>query len=183
MPSIAEMTEFCGYRSTKAVRDILRILEREAWISRDSRKARSIRVLAATQPLASLCQVPLLGAIPAGLAEIQTERVEKHIGVNQATLGLRESSSLFALKVHGDSMVGRGIFDGDLAVIDGKGTYADGCVVAALVDGEVTLKTLVDPGNGRKSFLKAENPIYSDIYPIMSLSVQGVVKTIIRTLP
>ncbi len=183
MPSIQEITEYCGYKSTKATRDHLHVLSRDGWISREPGKARSISVLTEESGSLSLDRIPVLGAIPAGPADARAEYVEGHIGVSLASLGICRTSKIFALKVHGNSMTERGIFDGDTAIIDGAGACSNGSVVAALVDGEVSLKTLVDPGDREKAFLKAENPIHSDIYPVLSLSIQGVVRAIIRTSP
>jgi len=81
------------------------------------------------------------------------------------------------LKVRGDSMIGAGIHDGDLAVLEFKEPrHSD--VVAALIDGETTLKRYVY-SHGRP-FLKAENPQFPNLMPVRELVIQGVMVALIR---
>ena len=84
----------------------------------------------------------------------------------------------FALEVRGDSMTGKHILDGDLVVLEHGANPKPGDVVAALIDGESTLKTFLL--RGTKPFLKAENPKYPDLIPAQELVIQGVLKLVIR---
>lgn len=179
MPSIQEITDHCHYASTRATRDHLDALERGGWISRTKGKARSLQVVDKTQNT-RFPRIPILGSIPAGMTEEQSQSQGRWLDIAPSSLGLENTTSLFAVDVRGDSMIERGIFDGDLAIIDSKSTPANGDAVAALVDEEVTLKTLIQKGN--HAYLKAENPSYHNIFPLHSLQIQGVVRTIIRTL-
>ena len=75
-------------------------------------------------------------------------------------------------------MIGRHILDGDLVILERGPDPRNGQVVAALVDGERTLKTYVVK-NGQP-YLKAENPKYPDLIPAQELVIQGVFKALIR---
>ena len=77
-------------------------------------------------------------------------------------------------------MTGRKFFDGDLVLLDRASTPKNQDVVAALIDQECTLKTLVIK-NG-ETWLKAENPAYPDLIPAHDLQIQGVAKAVIRIL-
>ena len=84
------------------------------------------------------------------------------------------------LRVRGESMRGAGILNGDLVVVEPTPAPRQNQIVAALIDGESTLKRLVRV-NGRW-FLKAENPDFPELYPREDLVIQGVVRTVIRRL-
>jgi repressor LexA len=98
--------------------------------------------------------------------------------VDIETLGFKPTRNTFALRVSGDSMIGRHIVHGDVVVLEHGPEPRPGDIVAALVDGESTLKTFVRK-NGRP-FLKAENPKYPDLMPAEELMIQGVFKALIR---
>jgi repressor LexA len=99
------------------------------------------------------------------------------VAVDLSSIGLSEGARTFALTVRGDSMIGAHIQEGDVVVLEYR-EPRDGDVVAALIDGETTLKRFV-LDNGRP-FLKAENPAYPDLIPAMELIVQGVVVALTR---
>ncbi|MFM8763918.1 MAG: LexA family protein [Spartobacteria bacterium] len=92
-------------------------------------------------------------------------------------LGIQTHARTFALRVRGDSMTGAHILDGDIVILELK-PPAHGRVVAALIDGESTLKTfLVRAG---KPYLRAENPDYPDLIPAQELVIQGVMVALLR---
>jgi repressor LexA len=80
--------------------------------------------------------------------------------------------------VAGDSMMGRHILDGDIVVLEHGPEPRHGDIVAALIDGESTLKTFLRKSG--KPYLKAENPKYPDLIPAQELMIQGVFKALIR---
>lgn len=77
-------------------------------------------------------------------------------------------------------MTGRGIYNGDLVVVDRDRYPKEKDIVVALIDGENTLKTLVK--QGEQFVLKAENPNYPDLIPVEKMSTQGVVRVVLRRL-
>ena len=101
------------------------------------------------------------------------------IHVDLEALKIPKSSRIFALKVSGDSMIGKCIMDGDVVVLEQNADPKPGDVVAALIDGLSTLKTyVVERG---RPYLRAENPQYPNLIPMDELMVQGVMRMLIRT--
>ena len=94
------------------------------------------------------------------------------------SIGFKPTRNSFALRVTGDSMMGRHILAGDVVVLEHGPEPHNGQVVAALIDGESTLKTFVLKGG--KPYLRAENPKYPDLIPAQELMIQGVLKALIR---
>jgi repressor LexA len=135
-----------------------------------------------TSPLAKLrrqiMDVPLFGSIPAGLAQNREQEAEGCISVDIQSIGFKPTRNTFALRVTGDSMIGRHICDGDIVVLEHGPEPRSGQIVAALIDRKSTLKTFVLK-NG-KPFLKAENPGYPDLVPSDDLMIQGVFRALLR---
>ena len=179
-PCVREMRDHFGLSSTRAVCDRLDALEKKGLIARAPGKARSIRIVCDTTDHQITADVPIRGHIPAGSAVDAEEMIEGMIRVGVETLGFEPTEKTFALVVHGDSMEGRGILDGDRVIVDGTREARNGDMVAALIDRECTLKTLVK--DRKNAFLKPENPAYGILMPVDDLQIQGVARTLIRTL-
>ena len=175
-PSSREIQSFFGFQSQTAAMNHLRALEKKGVIRRTPGKARSavdpnLRFPRGFKP------VPLLGQIASGMPVESAELGEASLGIDLAAFGIRNSADVFALKVRGESMSGAQIADGD-AVILQKRLPKNGDIVAALIDGETTLKRyLVENG---QPFLKAENPAYPNLLPAAELSIQGVMIGLLR---
>ena len=75
-------------------------------------------------------------------------------------------------------MIGRHILNGDIVILEHGPEPRNGDIVAALIDGESTLKTFLKKGG--KPYLKAENPKYPDLIPAQELMIQGVFRALIR---
>ena len=176
VPSTREIQEFFGFASQTAAVNHLRALEKKGIIQRQPGKARAVAVVSQLRR-EPIVDVPIYGSIAAGFAETAQQEEEGTISVDAETLGLAKSHRPFALKVRGDSMVGAGINDGDLAILENREPQP-GAIVAALIDGETTLKRLV--AQRGRYFLKAENPAYPDFLPLAELRVQGVLVALIR---
>jgi repressor LexA len=178
-PTYQEIADHFGFRSVNAVTGHIRLLRQKGWLESEAGKARSLRL---TSPLAKLrsriVDIPLLGAIPAGFPEQGEAEAEGCVSVDIASVGFTPTRNTFAVRVRGVSMIGRHILDGDLVVLERGPDPRNGQIVAALVDGERTLKTFV-VRNG-KPYLKAENPKYPDLIPAQELVIQGVFKALIR---
>ncbi len=179
-PCVREMRDHFGLRSTRAVCDRLDALEKKGLIDRDPGKARSVRLVGEEARQEATVVVPVLGHIPAGVAVDAEEMVEGTIRIGVETLGFEPTGKTFALVVHGDSMEGRGILDGDRIIVDGTREAENGDMVAALIDQACSLKTLVKDADG--VFLKPENPAYGNLIPVDDLLIQGVARTLIRTI-
>jgi repressor LexA len=175
-PSARELCAHFRFSSPKAATDHLQALEKKGCIQRQPGKARSISILVPPRG------IPLLGEIPAGLPGEATEFLQDNLDCQPKDFGIHDARKAFALKVRGDSMIGRHLVDGDIVILEHRAMPRHGDIVAALLDGEATLKTLVLSGD--KAWLKAENPNYPKLFPIGSLEIQGVARGVIRkTLP
>lgn len=173
-PTLQDICRHFGFKSKRAASDHLSALERKGFITRDG-SARGIRILQAPE-----AGVPLLGSIAAGWPEDRNDAEPDRLMIEPAAFGIRESGKAFALRVRGDSMTGRQLFDGDIVLCDAAVTPRHEQIVAALINNETTLKTLIVQRG--KSWLRAENPRYPDLIPATGLVVQGVVRGVIRFL-
>jgi repressor LexA len=179
VPTLREIAAQFGFRSHRAAACHLDAIKRKGFLASDPGKARSLRL---TSPLAKLrsrvLDIPLFGSIPAGFAQNREQAVEGCVSVDIESLGFKPARNTFALRVAGDSMIGRHILNGDIVVLEHGPEPRPGDIVAALIDGESTLKTFLRK-NG-KPYLKAENPKYPDLIPAQELMIQGIVRTLIR---
>ncbi|MBB5030533.1 LexA family protein [Prosthecobacter vanneervenii] len=122
-------------------------------------------------------QVPLLGSIIAGRPEFQEGRVDSCIDIDPTTLRLPKNARTFALKVRGDSMCRAAILEGDIVIMELR-EAKHGDIVAALIDGETTLKRFIVKGG--VPYLRASNPNYPDLIPARELVIQGVLIALLR---
>jgi len=145
-PSIREMADHMDIRSTNGVNDHLKALERKGYISRGSGlKSRAISLLVEPpgarkhQAQEPVLAIPVLGRVAAGQPVLSEENYEETVHVGTSLL--RGNQKMFALRVRGESMIEKGIFDGDIVFVRPQQTADNGQTVVALVDGEATVKT------------------------------------------
>lgn len=180
-PTYREIADRFGFKSVRSASDHVRALEQKGYLRRHGGRSRGIELLISEQSNAKdTISIAVLGDIPAGSPEQKIEYDQGVIQVDRKLLGASADHHLFALRVDGDSMTGRGIHEGDWIVVDADAATREGDVVVALIDERNTLKTLAK----RKDhfYLKAENPSHSDWVPLEELSIQGVVKTVLRRM-
>lgn len=167
-PTIRELGDALGIRSTNGVNDHLKALERKGFISREQAKSRAVFLTetgleetggapasaeVAAEPLNAgrvgpeVLSIPLLGRIAAGSPIEAIEQADEYVVVEPSFLGRHADSGVFALEIDGDSMIGDGILDGDTVFIRPQQTARRGEIVAAVVDGSATLKRYY-PENG-----------------------------------
>jgi len=190
-PTLREIGKRFDISSTNGVRYFLGKLEAEGKIERRNWTARGIKVAraypddgsqmdgAVARPLPNVRRVPILGRVPAGQPLVSEENVEGTIMLDEK---LARGFEVFAVKVKGDSMIGAGINDGDIAVVKKNLAPMPGDIVVALLDDEVTLKRLIK--RDKSLLLKPEN----DQYPEINLSqlthkeirILGTVISIVR---
>jgi repressor LexA len=184
VPSLREIMERFGFTSTATVASHLELLEKKGAIRRQPGRSRNI-ILEDVIPRKNdfhhskegMMEVPVYGMIPAGVPEGQEQEVDRCISVDPETLRIPRTAKTFALEVRGDSMIGAGILNRDLVIMEfAEPRHRD--IVAALIDGDVTLKRyLIESG---RPFLRAENPLYPDLIPARELVIQGVFRALIR---
>jgi repressor LexA len=141
-PSIREIAKKFRIKSTKTVSDLLASLSQKGFIERDQSRSRGVRIVgfsgtANTQP------VPYFGKVHAGEPALLPEHREGYITMDRRFL---PSDDVFFLKIKGESMMGRGIFDGDYVMVSPSTRAKDGDIVAARLGDEATVKTLTHRG-------------------------------------
>lgn len=177
-PTIREIGTKFNIHSTNGVRYFLSKLEKEGLIRRMEHTARGISLVKPVEQN-SARSLPILGRVPAGGPGIGEEHIEGHILVDERIVRGKE---VFAVRVQGDSMIGAGINDGDIAVVRKNPEPPSGEIVIALIDDEVTLKRLFRRGN--EVVLKPENDMYEEI--VLSnlsdrqISIIGTLEAIVR---
>ena len=175
-PSTREIQEHFGFASQTAAMNHLRALERRGVLRRHAGKARALTLVAALRR-DPIIDIPIHGSIAAGFAQLTEQSSEGVLSLDTRTVGVRRNARVFALKVRGDSMIGAQISDGDLVVLESR-EPKNRDIVAALIDGETTLKRFV-MSRGR-AYLKAENPKFPDLVPVTELVIQGVMVALVR---
>jgi repressor LexA len=177
-PSTREIQRHFAFASQTAALNHLRALDRKGAIHRRAGKARAVSVVSEL-PRGRIIDVPVYGRIAAGMAETIEQEIDGVLSLDAASAGIGRKTRVFALKVRGDSMIGAQINDGDTVVLEAR-EPRDGDIVAALIDGETTLKRYVIADG--KPYLHAENPRFPDLIPARELVVQGVVTTLVRRI-
>lgn len=176
-PTVREIGEAVGLTSSSSVHAQLANLERKGMLHKDPTKPRAV---ALSVPRAGAVTVPVVGRIAAGSPLLADEHIEDHIAVPESYADDRDH---FALTVTGDSMIGAGIFDGDLVVVRSQEHARDGDIVAALLPGpaedEATVKRLGHDGD--RVMLIPENPSLEP-YEMPDGRILGKVVAVLRKL-
>lgn len=177
MPSTRDIQHDFGFASQTAAMSHLRALERKGVIQRLPGKARAV-IFPEELDRGEIFDIPIFGNIAAGIAQDVEQEKQGCVSVDIAALGIPRHARTFALKVRGDSMIGAHICNGDTVILEFR-EPRKGDIVAALIDGETTLKRfVVEKG---KPFLRAENPDYPDLIPARELVIQGVLIALLRS--
>jgi repressor LexA len=150
-------------------------LERKGFLDRHARKARAL--ITPVQKV-RITDIPIYGQIPAGMSALTEQTIEGHVSLDTRSANISKNREKFALRVQGDSMIGAHILDGDIVILEDSKEVQNGDIVAALIDGETTLKRYVME-HGRP-YLKAENPRYPNLIPARELKIQGVMVSLVR---
>jgi repressor LexA len=178
-PTTREIAAKFGWSSKRAAACHLEAIIHKGWLIAEAGKARSLRLVDTLKAVRrTVVEIPLLGSIPAGFGRDSEQEADECVPVTIESLGFKPTRNTFALRVAGDSMIGKHICDGDIAVFEHGPEPRSGQIVAALIDRKNTLKTFVVK-NG-KPYLKAENPKYPNLIPSEELVIQGVFKALIR---
>ncbi|WP_420881699.1 transcriptional repressor LexA [Rhodococcus sp. (in: high G+C Gram-positive bacteria)] len=163
-PSTREIADAVGLRSTSTVSKHLKALEDKGFLRRGGSMTRQLDVrpfLAGSTPGRSAentVTVPVVGDIAAGAPILAEEHADEMLSLPRELVG---SGTVFALRVRGESMVDAAICDGDTVVVRRQDEAHSGEIVAAMIDGEATVKVL-RRRNGHV-FLEPRNPAYEVI--------------------
>ena len=142
-PTMREIGQAAGLSSTASVTYQLQILEEKGWIRRDAARGRAIEITLPGQdgeaaPQDKTRLIPLVGRIAAGNPILAEQEVEEVLPLPESIVG---KGDLFLLQVKGDSMIDLAICDGDFVVIRSQKDAQKGEIVAAMINGEATVKT------------------------------------------
>lgn len=192
-PTIREIGEHLGIRSTNGVADHLKALKRKGFLNQDSMKSRALKpttpysknrnVVHAVFGGNKSVHVPLLGRVAAGVPILAEEQAEGSVVVDSVLIG--DGKKVFALKVVGDSMIDDGIFDGDYIFVR-KRSHADaGDIVVVMIENEATVKRYYP--EGERIRLQPANarlqPIFVHKRDFREIQILGVVVGVYRKLP
>jgi repressor LexA len=181
-PSMREIGEAAGLNSPASVKYQLDILEEKGLIRRDADRGRAMEVVLPDSMTGESAHtdktrfIPLVGAIAAGVPITADQQIEETFPLPESLVGKGE---LFMLKVKGESMINAAICDGDFVVIRQQKDANNGDIVAAMIDGEATVKTF-SRKNGHIWLLPANDdfgPIDGD-----QCEVLGIVTAVLRSL-
>ncbi|MCO1659511.1 transcriptional repressor LexA [Pseudonocardia humida] len=187
-PSVREIGDAVGLTSTSSVHHQLRTLERKGYLRRDPNRTRAVDVRAPEDDSAPAAApdaldgrpapafVPLLGDIAAGGPILAEQAVQDVFPLPREIVGEGE---LFLLNVRGDSMVEAAITDGDWVVVRQQPVAENGEIVAAMIDGEATVKTF--KRRDGHNWLMPANPAYDPI-PGDDATILGRVVAVLRRL-
>ena len=188
-PSIREIGDAVGLTSTSSVAHQLRTLERKGFLRRDPTRPRAVDVRGSDEAAAAVATemagsdalpvptfVPVLGRIAAGGPILAEQAVEEIFPLPRELVG---EGSLFLLKVVGESMIDAAICDGDWVVIRQQNVADNGDIVAAMIDGEATVKTFKRTAG--QVWLMPHNPAFDPI-PGNDAAILGKVVTVIRKI-
>lgn len=171
-PSVREICQAVGLKSTSSVQANLDALERAGYIERDPMLKRSIRLV--TNGDDNVTNVPIVGTVTAGMPILAVEQIEGYLPYSGS---VSSDKPLFALKVRGDSMINAGIFDGDIIVVEKTPTALNGEIVVAMVEDEATVKRFYkENGHFR---LQPENDDYEPII-VNEVVILGKVVSLVR---
>jgi repressor LexA len=195
-PSIREIGDAVGLTSTSSVAHQLRALERKGYLRRDPNRPRAVDVRgldetamraatgvtalravtseAGTPDQPTPTYVPVLGRIAAGGPILAEQAVEDVFPLPRELVG---EGSLFLLRVVGESMVDAAICNGDWVVVRQQNVAENGDIVAAMIEGEATVKTF--KRTGKEVWLLPHNPLFEPI-PGNDAQILGKVVTVIR---
>ena len=176
-PSVREICDAIGLKSTSSVHAHLETLTDKGWINRSKSKNRSIEILEEGfySPLREVVNIPIVGMVAAGSPIVAEENVEDTFPIPVEYL--QTSSDHFMLRVRGDSMVDCGIFNGDLVIVRQQNTATNGDIVVALIDDSATVKTYYkERGRFR---LQPENSEYAPII-VDEVTILGIVMGLFR---
>ncbi len=197
-PTLREIGEHFGIRSTNGVNDHLKALEKKGFLHRQDLKSRALRPVRPGQEqipandsvandgadVVALrpneCEIPIVGQVAAGQPLLAVENTEDTVRVDRFFVGNHQG--VFGLRIVGDSMIDDGIFNGDYVFVKKTCTADRGDIVVAMIDGEATVKRYYPEGE-RVRFQPANaamEPIYVHRSEMRSVDIIGIVVGVYR---
>jgi len=195
-PTVREMCQFLGIKSTSTAHKDLESLEHKGYIRKDPTKPRAIEILdqvensaehatsemsgaIALRDRTDVVDIPIVGRIAAGTPILAEQNIEENFPVPSRYI---KNGVHFMLTVKGDSMIDAGIFDGDYILVQQQQVAKNGDIVVAMIDGfesEATVKTFYKEKDHIR--LQPENSTMSPIL-VNDVKILGLVKGVFRYL-
>lgn len=177
-PTIREIGEHFGIRSTNGVNDHLKALERKGYLLRGELKSRALSVIEGGRSGAGrfpkigrrelteagggeIVDIPVIGKVAAGAPILAQENITDHVRIDSMLVG-DSGKKMFALRVAGDSMIGDGILDGDYIFVRKQLQAEPGEIVVAMIEDEATVKRFYPEGDRIR--FQPSNPRLKPIY-------------------
>jgi repressor LexA len=200
-PTLREIGEHFGIRSTNGVNDHLRALEKKGHLQREDLKSRALRPVGAPASataslgrkgekddarLGDMVEIPVVGRVAAGLPLLAVENVQDTVHVDRFFIG--QSREVFALRVKGESMIEDGIFDGDYIFVKKQLQASRGDIVVAMIAGpsgdEATVKRYYPEGDSIRfqPANAAMQPIIVKKKDFRSVNLIGIVVGVYRKM-
>lgn len=179
-PSVREIGEAVGLKSTSTVHGHLMRLEKKGLLHRDAMKPRAMGLAAAAEPpeadAPDVRRIPVVGRVAAGLPILAEENIEEELPL---PCGFTGEGEHFILRVRGDSMIEAGILDGDYIVVRKQPDASNGEIVVAMVEDSATVKRFYkENGHFR---LQPENSTMEPII-VPDVVILGKVVTLLRRM-
>lgn len=199
-PTLREIGEHFGIKSTNGVNDHLKALEKKGFLRREDLKSRAMRPVSMSNVVSlaerrrvgsignvraletddDMCEIPILGKVAAGQPILAVENATDSVRIDRVLIGGHRE--VFGLRIVGESMIEDGIFDGDYVFVKKTPAAHTGDIVVAMIDGEATVKRYYPEGD-RIRF----QPANSNMAPIIvrksefkSVDIIGIVVGIYR---
>jgi len=175
-PTVREIGEAVGLKSSASVHAHLATLEKNGYIRRDPSKPRAIEIVDDEFALTrkEYAQIPIVGRVAAGEPLLAEENIQDYFPIPVEML---PNDQIFMLIVKGDSMINAGIFDGDKVIVRQKNSAQNGDIVVALIEDGATVKTFYNEGDHIR--LQPENPDYDPII-VRDVAILGEVIGVFR---
>ncbi|TAN57016.1 repressor LexA [Patescibacteria group bacterium] len=168
MPSYAELADLLGYKSRNSAYKLIKHFIANGFIAKDT----AGKII----PSNLFYSTKVLGTVEAGFPSPAEEELSDTMNLDEYLIGNKEAT--YMLKVRGDSMIGAGIMEGDMVLVERRSNAKEGEIVLAEVDGQWTMKYLRKKGG--KAFLEAANERYKPIVAKETLNIAAVVIAVIR---
>ena len=175
-PSVREIGELVGLKSTSSVHAHLNSLEKKGYIRQDPTKPRTIEITDDSFNFTrrEVVNVPMVGTVAAGMPILASENITDYFPIPSELL---PNTDIFMLKVKGDSMINVGIHDGDQIIVSKQNTAKNGDIIVALVEDSATVKTFYKEKNFYR--LQPENDFMEPIL-VKEVSILGKVIGLFR---
>lgn len=173
-PTVREICQATGFKSTSSVHAHLSSLERLGYITKQAGLTRTVVIKNNDETPPSGISVPIIGTVTAGQPIYAFEETLGYVTVDESVARGRQ---LFALRISGESMINAGILDGDTVVFVKQPVAENGEIVVALIDDEATVKRFFKEDGCYR--LQPENPNFEPII-VDDVEILGKVVALIR---